>query len=114
LASRERRTDADDAIDDTLQEIIMLSGEALDLAFALRDEVGADLQGAGPDGVRLRTLTRLTDDKLAAAMHELESVGFIAVQRDADPAHANAVIGVIVLAPLQIYLDDLERQDIED
>jgi hypothetical protein len=92
----------------------MLSGEALDLAFALRDEVGADLQGAGPDVTRLRLLTRLTDDQLTAAMDELESIGFIGVQRTSESPNSGPVTGVVVLAPLQIYLDDLERQDIED
>ena len=87
----------------------MLSGEALDLAFALRAQVGPLLQGDGPAASTLREATGLLQTEFERALAELESVGFIAIdRRSADD------IAVIVLAPLQIYLDDLENQGSDD
>jgi hypothetical protein len=86
----------------------MLSGEALDIAFALRTLVGALTQGDGPGAAELREATSLAPDVFDRALTELEGVGFVAVDRSS----ANAA--VIVLAPLQIYLDDLENQGTDD
>ena len=87
----------------------MLSGEALDLAFALRAQVGPLLQGDGPAASTLREATGLLQPEFERALAELESVGFIAIdRRSADD------IAIVVLAPLQIYLDDLESQGSDD
>ena len=87
----------------------MLSGEALDLAFALRAQVGALTQGDGPATAKLREATGLPSATFDQALAELETVGFIALdRRSAEDA------AIIVLAPLQIYLDDLENQGTDD
>lgn len=87
----------------------MLSGEALDLAFALRAQVGALTQGDGPEAASLREATGLPPATFDRALAELETVGFVALdRRSADDAT------VLVLAPLQIYLDDLENQGTDD
>ncbi len=86
----------------------MLSGEALDIAFALRAQVGALAQGDGPTLESLRQVTALPQAAFDNALTELESVGFVAIHRD------SATEAVIVLAPLQIYLDDLESQGSDD
>jgi hypothetical protein len=87
----------------------MLSGEALDIAFALRAKVGPLSQGDGPTAGVLRQATGLAEPEFARALTELESVGFVAIDRRsaAEPL-------VVVLAPLQIYLDDLENQGTDD
>ena len=87
----------------------MLSGEALDLAFALRAKVGALSQGDGPGVQELRETSGLAEGEFNRALAELESVGFVGIDRSAT---AQAV--VVVLAPLQIYLDDLESQGSDD
>jgi DNA-binding transcriptional ArsR family regulator len=87
----------------------MLSGEALDLAFALRAQVGPLLQGDGPAAAKLREATGLPQPAFERALAELESVGFVTLdRRSADD------VAIIVLAPLQIYLDDLESQGSDD
>jgi hypothetical protein len=87
----------------------MLSGEALDLAFALRAQVGPLSQGDGPAAANLREATGLPQPEFERALAELESVGFVAIdRRSADD------VAVVVLAPLQIYLDDLENQGSDD
>jgi hypothetical protein len=87
----------------------MLSGEALDIAFALRARVGALSQGDGPALQELRQSIGVPEGAFDRALAELESVGFIGIDRSATPEPA-----VIVLAPLQIYLDDLESQGSDD
>jgi hypothetical protein len=86
----------------------MLSGEALDIAFALRAQVGALTQGDGPPSTKVREATGLPPAVFDRALAELETVGFIAIDR------SSADAAVIVLAPLQIYLDDLENQGTDD
>ena len=86
----------------------MLSGEALDVAFALRAQVGALSQGDGPNLKDLASTSGLAEPLLERALAELESVGFVAIDRNAP------LPVVIVLAPLQIYLDDLENQGSDD
>jgi hypothetical protein len=86
----------------------MLSGEALDIAFALRAQVGALTQGDGPQCTKVREATKLPPAEFDRALAELEGVGFVAVDR------SSADATVIVLAPLQIYLDDLENQGTDD
>ena len=83
----------------------MLSGEALDLAFALRAKVGALTQGDGPSLQELREASGISHSEFDRALAELESVGFVGIDRT-EPAQAV----VVVLAPLQIYLEDLESQ----
>ncbi len=93
----------------------MLSGPALDLAFALREMVGPGVQGDGPDIASLRKAVSQSEADLAAALHELEELKFIYLDRppgDADTLEA--IAAVIILAPLQIYLDDLEGQGTDD
>ena len=85
----------------------MLSGEALDLAFALRAKVGALSQGDGPSLEELRQTSSVQANAFERALAELESIGFVAIDR----SRAGTVI---VLAPLQIYLDDLENQGSDD
>lgn len=87
----------------------MLSGEALDVAFALRAQVGPSSQGDEASLAKLRETTGLSDSELERALAELESIGFVAIDRSS-PAEAV----VVVLAPLQIYLDDLENQGSDD
>jgi hypothetical protein len=95
--------------DETFKEPDMLSGEALDIAFTLRAGVGALTQGDGPALQDLRQASALAPGEFDRALAELESVGFVAVARSGGSDAA-----VIVLAPLQIYLDDLENQGSED
>ena len=87
----------------------MLSGEALNLAFVLRETVGPLAQHTGPALDALKAAARLPDASFQTALAELEAVGFVAVARaeGSEP-------GVIVLAPLQIYLDYLENQGTDD
>jgi hypothetical protein len=85
----------------------MLSGEALDIAFALRAKVGPLSQGDGPSLEELRQTSAVPASAFERALAELESVGFVAVDRNRSGT-------VIVLAPLQIYLDDLENQGSDD
>lgn len=87
----------------------MLSGEALDIAFALRAHVGPLSQGDGPTVEQLRQALTLPESDFAHALAELESVGFIAI---AGGSPGEPV--VVVLVPLQIYLDDLENQGGDD
>lgn len=87
----------------------MLSGEALDLAFALRTRVGALSQGDGPGLEELRRSIDLPGPQLERALAELEGVGFIRIER-----RSGSEASVLVLAPLQIYLDDLESQGTDD
>jgi hypothetical protein len=86
----------------------MLSGKALDLAYELRDIAGPLIQGGGPPMAELCARTRLTHDELRSALKELEDVRFIAI----DPSQTEPEI--LVLAPMQIYLDDLENQGGDD
>lgn len=87
----------------------MLSGEALNLAFVLRETIGPLAQHTGPAIDALKAAARLPDASFQAALAELETVGFVAIAgaEGAEPS-------VIVLAPLQIYLDDLENQGTDD
>lgn len=87
----------------------MLSGEALDVAFALRAHVGPLLQGDGPEATQLRQATGLDKTAFERALAELESVNFVAVDR-----RSPNEVTIVVLAPLQIYLDDLENQGTDD
>jgi hypothetical protein len=87
----------------------MLSGEALDLAFALRAQVGPLAQGDGPEAAQLRAATGLPPADFDRALAELEAVGFVSLAR---PEAGD--ITIVVLAPLQIYLDDLENQGSDD
>lgn len=93
----------------------MLSGPTLDLAFALRECVGAGVQGDGPDLASLRKFVTMSDADLEAGLRELESVSFVHLDRVPNEAVGlGEVATVIVLAPLQIYLDDLEGQGTDD
>jgi hypothetical protein len=87
----------------------MLSGEALDLAFALRAKVGSLSQGDGPPLKDLRATSGLPEAAFERALVELEGVGFVHLDRSrpSEPV-------ILVLAPLQIYLDDLESQGTDD
>lgn len=87
----------------------MLSGEALNLAFVLRETVGPLAQHTGPALDALKAAARLPDAAFQTALAELESIGFVAIARaeGSEPS-------VVVLAPLQIYLDDLENQGTDD
>jgi hypothetical protein len=87
----------------------MLSGEALDLAFALRANVGALSQGDGPSLQALRQASGLPQTEFDRALKELESIGFVGIDHT-----SSAGAAVVVLAPLQIYLDDLENQGTDD
>jgi hypothetical protein len=87
----------------------MLSGEALNLAFVLRETIGPLAQHTGPALDALKVAARLPDASFQAALAELESIGFVAIAR-AEGSEPSA----IVLPPLQIYLDDLENQGTDD
>ena len=86
----------------------MLSGEALDLAFALRAQVGPLSQGDGPTAAALREVTGLPQAEFERALAELASVGFVAIDR------RSPEVAILVLAPLQAYLEDLENQGTDD
>ncbi len=87
----------------------MLSGEALNLAFVLREAVGPLAQHTGPAIDALKAAARLPDAPFEAALAELAAVGFIAIARAEGDEPS-----VVVLAPLQVYLDDLENQGTDD
>jgi hypothetical protein len=87
----------------------MLSGEALDLAFALRAQVGPLSQGDGPAAATLREATGLLQAQFERALAELESVGFVTIDR-----RSGDDVAILVLAPLQVYLEDLENQGTDD
>jgi DNA-binding transcriptional ArsR family regulator len=91
------------------REKVMLSGEALDVAFALRAQVGPLSQGDGSAAAALCEATGLPQPQFERALAELESVGFIAIDR-----RSTDDVAIVVLAPLQIYLDDLESQGSDD
>ena len=88
----------------------MLSGEALDMAYILREQVGGLTQGDGPPLAVLREHTRLPEAEFNHALDELRSVGFIQILDGPERASPT----VAVLAPLQIYLDDLESQGTDE
>ena len=88
----------------------MLSGEALDMAYILREQVGGLTQGDGPPLSVVRERVSLSEAEFNRAVDELRSVGFVQIV-DA-PGQASPTIAV--LAPLQIYLDDLENQGTDD
>lgn len=92
----------------------MLSGPALDLAFLLRALIGPGVQNDGPDLAALRKKTPLTDAELDRALGELESVSFVHLAHSPEADGSEAVTTVVVLAPLQIYLEDLENQGTDD
>lgn len=86
----------------------MLSGYALDLAYELRLLAGPLVQNDGPSMDELKASTRLPDAALATALRELSELHFIAL-RDTPGGKT-----ILLLAPLQIYLDDLENQGTDD
>lgn len=88
----------------------MLSGDALDLAYALREQVGALTQGDGPLLADLRVGSPLSEAGFVRAIDELQSVKFIHIAGELDDPSTT----ILVLAPLQIYLDDLENQGTDD
>ena len=88
----------------------MLSGEALDMAYILREQVGGLTQGDGPPPSALRERTGLPEAEFNHALDELRSVGFIQILDD--PGQGTPIVAV--LAPLQIYLDDLENQGTDE
>src|SRR5262249_56218999 len=75
----------------------MLSGEALDLAFALRAQVGPLSQADGPAPAKLREVTGLPQAEFERALAELEGVGFVAIDRRSAPD-----VAIVVLPPLQV------------
>ena len=86
----------------------MLSGQALDMAYILREQVGGLTQGDGPPLSELRARTNLSEAEFNHALDELSGIGFVQVVDG--PGQAS----VAVLAPLQIYLDDLENQGTDE
>lgn len=86
----------------------MLSGKALDLAYELRAIAGPLMQGDGPPMAELRARTGLSADDFRVALKELEDIRFVAV------SFSQPEPDVMVLAPLQVYLDDLENQGGDD
>lgn len=88
----------------------MLSGEALDMAYILREQVGGLTQGDGPPLSTVRACTRLSEAEFNRAVDELRNIGFVQIVDD--PGQASPMI--VVLAPLQIYLDDLENQGTDE
>lgn len=88
----------------------MLSGEALDMAYILREQVGGLTQGDGPPLSVLRERTGLSEAEFNRAADELRGVGFIQIIDVSGQTSPT----VVVLAPLQIYLDDLENQGTDE
>lgn len=92
----------------------MLSDAAKELAYELRLHIGSDKVGIGPE---LSPLMGLVPDMepsvLAAALRELEGLGFVRVDRAIatqdrpEPRELRGIVGVTVLEPLQAYFDRL-------
>ncbi len=91
----------------------MLSDNALDVALALRKYIGADTTGVGPEIAKLVTLVEKAGAELLSALNELEQLGFVRVNRGQGKLHLGipkelrGIVGVAVLEPLQVYLDEL-------
>jgi hypothetical protein len=91
----------------------MLSSEAMRVALVLRENVGADRKGVGPDRGQILQLFR--DDppgELLGAIEELAEYGYVRIERviaqqeSGVPVEFRGIAGVIVLEELQQYLDD--------
>ncbi len=91
----------------------MLSDTAFSVALKLREHVGADKKGIGPD---TRQLVGLFDDldpgELRVALEELNRIGFINLEIRVGtpvagiPDEFRDVLGVTVLEAMQDYFDD--------
>jgi hypothetical protein len=94
----------------------MLSENAEELARLLRESIGADKTGVGPD---INELLELWGDRdradLRPALDELANIGFIRINTGMGSAPSglkryglNDVVGVTVLESMQDYLDETE------
>jgi len=94
----------------------VLSDSAFKLAYMLRELVGSDVKGIGPETSELVDLWgELPPVDLKPAMLELERWGFLGVDRGMGPRPSHSreyglrnVIGIRVMEPLQAYFDDLD------
>lgn len=94
----------------------MLSEEAISIALRLRQHVGKDNVGVGPDINEFITIFSGTGSgELRKALDQLEQYQFIRLNRGiaaapgAYPPEFRGVAGVTVLEPLQVYFDDLDE-----
>ena len=94
----------------------MLSDDALKVAIALRQNVGPDKKGAGPDVKMLVSLVDMTSEDLRRAVDELKGLGFVKLElrigtaMEGIPDDFRDVAGVSVLEPMQAFLDQLDEQ----
>ncbi|MDB5431418.1 MAG: hypothetical protein JWP35_2534 [Caulobacter sp.] len=91
----------------------MLSEDQFELAYALRLYVGSNSIGIGPDlGALLPLVDGMGPQAIAAALNDLEGLGFIRVDRalpthdHPGPRELRGVVGVAVLERLQQFFDD--------
>lgn len=94
----------------------MLSDNAIELAMALRQHVGADKSGVGPSVPRLVELWGSRNPAaLRPAIDELERWGFIRVDKGIGSSSTGiptdysvrGIVGVAITEALQEYLDNL-------
>lgn len=93
-----------------------LTDHALTVAIAVRENVGSDVQGIGPDTAELVNLTAiksLEGDEIRSAIMELEQFGLFHVSyclgapRPGIPAQLRDIAGVSILERCQQLLDQL-------
>ena len=94
----------------------MLSTNAERLMWALRENVGPDRKGVGPETHELVELVDMEPAEILAAAKELREVGFINIERGMPTSHApdrpkelRNIIGVTVLERMQVYCDEIEE-----
>ena len=94
---------------------LMLSDSAFSVARRLRQSIGADKKGIGPDTRQLIELfSDLEPAELRAALDELSRIAFItldtrmAVPVDGIPEVFSDIAGITVQEPMQVFLDKFE------
>lgn len=94
-----------------------LSKDALDIGYAVRLHVGADVKGVGPDIATLLTLDLVagkTPAAIRSALEELDRYGMfhvsycIGVPRPGVPNELRDIVGVSILEAMQQKFDDME------
>lgn len=91
-----------------------MSDSAKAIGWGLRQSVGVDAKGVGPDTPQLLKLFPSVEPAaLRAAVDELEEMGLVHVQRaigiaiDGIPREFRGIVGVLVTEDMQVYFDDL-------
>ena len=94
----------------------MISEEAVRVAHRLRQHVGNDRIGIGPDINELVTIfSDIEGSKLRKVLDELEQHQFIRLDQGmaaapgAYPTALRGVVGIAVMEPLQAYFDNIDE-----